>query len=408
VTSSSLDSITLKHKSPSSFNNESLWSSISLASLEKTASSIVHHPYVTGEALFLGTVAVGLSLGAHKPLLRVVEDFLPKVFNSLPTPEQAASGARDGLAKPVASDHSLRTQFMEIGVKLPIGRRAKDYLYARLDQPEINNRIFTSDPMRTLIKIKGYGDTPYQAYRMEIIIAQARDGINSGELDSSSKVEKLIATRYTADIRRWCSEGETRDYSRADLMPKHRTYLASFLRHIENQSEKKYVSKAILGGREFTFIESKAKYTENGENITFKFLSNQETAQAVDVHTDGLFSQLMSARNATPTQEALENALKTVAELEWLRSNMWTYPRGSAGIGALERISWLEGFGVDAGSMKRGIDPNLEALKTPLHQYIEGYPSFFKNPPTYYAHRNTTNAPILFDLQHSTRLDLAS
>jgi hypothetical protein len=75
--------------------------------------------------------------------------------------------------------------------------------------------------------------------------------------------------------------------------------------------------------------------------------------------------------------------LDGVAQIHWWFSQAMPYRRGSAAIGDMLTKAVLEFHQLSTPCWRAGVAPDLEALCSPLEEYVERYPDLFITPPTF-------------------------
>ena len=313
--------------------------------------------------------------------------------------DRAASAAWDSTSKGVSTavhevvdtvqKHPVLTTVVAVSaltaVGVPVLRSKLDLMAAR-SALAAETGIATADPFRSLINISGYGGSKLRAVQMEKIIASARDGVISGDLSGGKQVEQFIAKRYLPAFREIPPDQMSRSYDTAFLLGKHRAY-APTLESLAGKAG--HTAQVELDGKEFNLVRT---HISRSDGVTWYLPRDRELRQATSTRVDSLFEGLVS--DVGERSPAVLNAqVDRVAEMEWLNAQTWKYDRGSAGISQLESRTWLEVAGIDSGAYKKGIDPNLEALTRSLPDFKAAYPSFFKEPPTYFAQPRLNMVP---------------
>lgn len=253
----------------------------------------------------------------------------------------------------------------------------------------VSNEIKTADPLRSLIRIEGYGGRRTKALAMEKIVASARNHIADQSLTTGSDVEQFIADRYMTKLHKWRGGSLQRGYNEAFPHRKHRAYDARFDQLLADSSD--YIATTNIDGKNWnlmktqksTFWEETIKETIK-HNYRWLFPRSEALKQSVNGRVNQLFSEVMATRSMPQSTEALSANISRVAEMEWLNANLWKYQRGGAGVSQLESRTWLEAAGIDSGRYKQSVDPNLEALIRPLDDFKTAYPSFYEKPPNYF------------------------
>lgn len=261
--------------------------------------------------------------------------------------------------------------------------------------------VRTAFPTRTLIRSKGYGALPE---RMETIVAQARDGVLNGDINSAVVMEKFIAKNYIPTFHNydfsaeWEPNGDGRYASRihpysgtldsASYVPL-RKHLR-FESEIRQLSPDRYFSHTMtetIDGEKVNFLKTKfPRWSLSDERWQWRAPTSSKTFRVADQRNETLFRELLASRSAPASESALDQNVKRVAEMHWLSSQCWKFNRGSAGVAELRARALLEVVGIDSGRFKAGVDPNLTALSTSLSDYTAKYTSLFEEPPRYYGH----------------------
>jgi hypothetical protein len=250
-----------------------------------------------------------------------------------------------------------------------------------------SNQIKTAFPLRSLVRIGGYGSSEQTALAMEKIIAGARGGIDNGKLQTGADVEQYIAKGYMQKMYPKFGGVFDRGYIEALPRLKNLAYAGKFDKLFASSPE--YVATTQIDGRNWNLMKSvKVDYwdphTRTDYRIKWLFPRSSELKEAVQGRIDKLFGEVMATKTTPHSVESLNETLSRVAEMEWLNANLWKYARGSAGISQLEARTWLEAAGIDSGRYKKMVDPNLEALIRPLDDFRRAYPTFFEEAPNYF------------------------
>jgi hypothetical protein len=268
------------------------------------------------------------------------------------------------------------------------------------------------DPLRTLIRLPGYGSDPEIALKMERIIAESKIAVVEGVITSRAALEQNIASRYGSEVlndevkpRAW---NAPRLYICLQLAAKNKPYeenLAKFVHEQPVRIPNKFrgdteqvsgrVTSAIIDGKFYNFTHIKEEisgnrtYYRNGipcseqqrTSITIDLAFDEKALVAANKRSSELFDQLIANRNAPKSPEYIQSVLRKVAEIEWLNAQTWKYNRGSSGTSALEARILLDLAGVITGRLKEGVDPNLEALSSTLDDFKNNYAALFETPP---------------------------
>lgn len=256
--------------------------------------------------------------------------------------------------------------------------------------------VHTYDPLRTLLRVDGYGGNPSSAVSMERIVAGTRNDVLSGKLTTHADVERRIASQYLDHVHGQvyapidpAFKGSSvipnlaaRMYSQAGLLEKHEQWKPLLRRVVGPEGE--HQATATIDGQTHNFVKTEHDFLVG---YSWKLPTSADAAafSAAARRQDNLFEQLLKSREAGESPIALNQNLERVAEMEWLNAQTWKYVRGSAGVSQLEARTWLEIAGIDSGRFKAHIDPNIEALTRSLDNYKRAYPTFFQNPPNYFS-----------------------
>ena len=97
-------------------------------------------------------------------------------------------------------------------------------------------------------------------------------------------------------------------------------------------------------------------------------------------HVETLYQNTMRL----PAQpEHLNQTVEQVAQMHWLLAHAMPYLRGSAGIADMFTKAIFDAKGIHVSRWKEGLAPDLEALVTPLSEYIRQYASLFETKPVF-------------------------
>jgi len=130
----------------------------------------------------------------------------------------------------------------------------------------------------------------------------------------------------------------------------------------------------------------------DGEKIPLSFIEKGKWAyfwvtpkdgkdtKTVMTHVDKLQKELLQLGKATD-ENSLDPINKKVAEIHWHLVQDAPYLRGTAGISDVTTKTIYEALGVQVSPWKKGLAPDLEALVTPLDDFVEKYPKMFEKMP---------------------------
>jgi hypothetical protein len=292
---------------------------------------------------------------------------------------------------------------------LGLSRRGAKEVPAQADhavQPEkrADNLVRTNDPERFLIRISTYSDSPRNAAKVEQIIGNARNAVLEGRINSARRLEKFISSRYIREFHPYIEppiarvdkttglarpffdpwSGEIVPY-RTPSMPRHESYAGRALQLVGKDQE--HLMTAKLNGQEVEFVRTMGYDLKSPWLFGKPWWQLPENKQTFDIagrRSEQLWSEVVGDRALPPSAQRLAHTVNKVAEMEWLGAQTWKYYRGGAGTAQAVSRSLLEISGIDSGRFKPGVDPNLEALTTPLPQYIQNYIDFFERKPFYF------------------------
>jgi hypothetical protein len=261
--------------------------------------------------------------------------------------------------------------------------------------------VRTAFPTRTLIRSAGYGR---DAAPMETIVAQARDGVLSGDIKSAAVLEKFVAKNYIPTFHNYDFAGEwdprgamgypsrihpySGNVESAGLRPlsKH----LPFESEIRKLSPERYFSHTMtetIDGEKVKFLKTKfSRWSLSYDPWEWQVPTSSKTFRVADQRNERLFQELLASKSAPPSETALDQNVRRVAEMHWLSSQCWKFNRGSAAVAELRARALLEVAGIDSGRFKVGVDPNLTALSTTLSDYTANYKSLFEEAPRYFGH----------------------
>ena len=294
-----------------------------------------------------------------------------------------------------------------------------DSIYGRPEEVDFREAKTTSktsvsseqiDPLRTLIRLPGYGSDPEIALKMERIIAESKIAVLEGVITSRAALEQNIASRYGSEVlndevkpRIW---NAPRLYICLPLAEKNKPYEENLARFVLEQPVRIPISyraeayekivrvaNAIIDGKSYDFTNFVHRIPRHQNNFPFEITCEERPYTTIDLALDEkalvaankrsseLFDQLIANRNTPKSPEYIQSVLRKVAEIEWLNAQTWKYNRGSSGTSALEARILLDLAGVVTGRLKEGVDPNLEALSSTLDDYKNNYAALFETPP---------------------------
>ena len=102
-------------------------------------------------------------------------------------------------AEPKPSSAAQALLGAKVGAGVSDSERVDSAVQERFGSAD-GSAIKTAYPLRTLIRIPGYGDDPLMAHKMERIIAESRDEVLSGSLRNREELRHHIASRYTTEV----------------------------------------------------------------------------------------------------------------------------------------------------------------------------------------------------------------
>lgn len=103
----------------------------------------------------------------------------------------------------------------------------------------------------------------------------------------------------------------------------------------------------------------------------------------INQHLDNLYTSFKEIQAEPKSPALLKQTLETVAEIHWWFAQMCPYQRGSAGIGDMMTKVLLDSAGIQSSPWRPELAPDMEALVTPLQEYIRNYAGFFETPPSW-------------------------
>jgi hypothetical protein len=249
--------------------------------------------------------------------------------------------------------------------------------------------VRTYDPLRTLVRMPGYGDSAETAFKLEKLIASAKTvALETGDRNA---VEQHLAEKYLTAFRHGGyrplevqEQGEHvipnyagREYRYAAPMPKHKPYEPKFLELTKGGAHAFY---GEIDGQRRAF----AGLIHTDDGIDWILPQDKPLFAATAKRSDELFAQVDESKHEPHSSAMIAKNLERVAEQEWLNAQTWRWRRGNAGISQLEARTWLEMADIDSTRFKVGIDPNLEALTRDMNDYKSIYPHFFDTYPQYF------------------------
>jgi hypothetical protein len=249
--------------------------------------------------------------------------------------------------------------------------------------------VRTYDPLRTLVRIPGYGASAETAFELEKLIASAKTVAQ--ETGDRHAVEQHIAKSYLTAFRhggyRPLEAHEQaehvipnyagREYKYAPPMLKHKPYEPTLLRLTKNGVNAFYGN---IDGRRRAF----AAVIHTDDGLDWILPQDKTLMTSTYNRSDELFAQVNESKAEPHSSASIAKNLERVAEQEWLNAQTWRWRRGSAGISQVEARTWLEMVDIDSTRFKEGVDPNLEALTRDMNDYKSVYPDFFDSYPQYF------------------------
>lgn len=135
-----------------------------------------------------------------------------------------------------------------------------------------------------------------------------------------------------------------------------------------------------------TLQKFKIKPTNETEYIVIKNTEPEEIANFWD-ETEKIFNNIEKTRKEIKagkrTKENLASLNEKIGKFHWYFTNIRPYERGSAGIADVVAKSIYESAGVQISPFKKNVAPDLEAMVTPLDEYMKNYSNLYKKPPKY-------------------------
>ena len=117
-----------------------------------------------------------------------------------------------------------------------------------------------------------------------------------------------------------------------------------------------------------------------GYNLTWDHAPPESTPLVME-HIKEIYNGLDSYKASSKDEKTLSKINKDVAEIHWYFTQVMPYRNGSAGIADVLTKTIYESLGVQVSPWKKGIAPDLEALVTPLDEFVKNYESYFTKSP---------------------------
>jgi hypothetical protein len=116
----------------------------------------------------------------------------------------------------------------------------------------------------------------------------------------------------------------------------------------------------------------------NDKNLGWYYVSAQKS-QHVLPKTDKMYQEALALKGHL-NKNNLEDAIQRIASIHWWMIQALPFNGGAAGITDMLTKTLFKHLGIQTSKWRPGIAPDLEALTTPLEEYVHNYPTFFQKP----------------------------
>ncbi|MBA3994889.1 MAG: hypothetical protein C0469_15320 [Cyanobacteria bacterium DS2.3.42] len=254
-----------------------------------------------------------------------------------------------------------------------------------------------TDIERTVLTTAGQDINLASAQRAESAISHARDQVQRGLIKSHHELEALVANDYlnsqleagklstVADLlrggRRAINPHDGNFYGVANIVaqndPTYRQRIEQVL-----QDKNSHTNKAVIEGKEVSFATLSRQPNQSGDT-TLAYKGPQDIADKarVEKRKEALFSEIQALAKQEGDPARLKQITRRVAELEWLSVQSADYWQGSSELAQMRSRALFDAAGVETGRFKKGVNPGLEALTTPLSEFVANYEKMYENPP---------------------------
>ncbi|PZM78331.1 MAG: hypothetical protein DKT66_24180 [Candidatus Melainabacteria bacterium] len=252
-----------------------------------------------------------------------------------------------------------------------------------------------TDVERTIVSTRGHDIDLSAAHRAESIISRARELMQKGLIYSNHQLESLVASDYlnsALENGRLSSVGDLLlGGSRAinphsgDLYsvpntitladPAYREKLDAMM-----QGKDVHTTKAMIDGKEVA-LSNLSRTSANAESsLAFKGIHDLADKARVERRKELLFTEIQTLSKEESNPARLKQITRRVAELEWLSIHSADYWQGSAELAQMRSRALLDAAGIESGRFKNGLNPTMEALTTPMSDYVAKYENMYETP----------------------------
>ena len=94
-------------------------------------------------------------------------------------------------------------------------------------------------------------------------------------------------------------------------------------------------------------------------------------------HIESLYSDLNQLVKSEQSNNSIDTKTLLISQIGWWYYQLMPYTRGSGAIGNVVVQSLFDYSGIKNSPYKEGVSPDLEALVSPLQEYVKNFSEFF-------------------------------
>lgn len=262
------------------------------------------------------------------------------------------------------------------------------------DNIHFGNSTTTKDPdyEQLFIYMEGFGKNREWAQKMWDCVESATGQLNSGQLDNLKEILDYFSEnyqRYSGGKGHWRHPYEPRIYSAiaGPLAPRlNVTRRQHYAKRAENLVKTKgsyYQQKYLRDNPKIYFFEEDGIRLAGivlraNNNLGWYYVSTDKSKQLIP-KINAMYQDALSLKGHVK-QDNLTEAINKVATIHWWMIQALQFTGGAAGISDMLTKTLFKHLGIQTSKWRPNIAPDMEALTTPLNEYIQNYPSFFQKP----------------------------
>lgn len=281
----------------------------------------------------------------------------------------------------------------------------------------VHGSLLPQDLQRTALRVAGLDPQLASAEKLEKVIGQARVAIARGQVKSHKDLERFVAARYLeqalsgngaaafdisgqpSDARESGSAPKNTDTGafgneESHLFSKDGRYRARAEALTEGSGG--HTMTATIDGKEVSLTRTLKINDRMGEtSLALRPPRDAETLSLVEKRKEALFSEIIELSKEAATPENARSIVRRAAELEWLSAQTADQWNGSHDLTQAKLRALLDAAGIETGKYKIDVDPTMEALTTPLSEFLTRYEGFFETPPRRYSSDYQSDNPFV-------------